>query len=335
MAQTQPRRFFEPLVIAFGAVAVVLAMFWFIALAIDQVHSERAQDQRGAHTEQREPTLTVTTGEGPQAYRADYYAPEEHEEPWFLGMSAEHGLAWLTLLLVGGTFALAVFTFRLWAETRDALAQAKTDADLNRKQAVDLFASQQRPWISIEEIRPVAPFEYQPVFRRWQSQLAFSLRNVGGSPAQAVRVYVSVSHSMFAMEELEDMRRRIESGDVEEWRPRNVERVIFPQAPVSQTEFFEVSDDNLPGSIPAQGENAGVFQATLWPSVYGYVVYRSTIPGDDNLHMTGFNFGVGFAHGFGARGPLVFNPETTDLATIRAEADQIILVGNPMGWIAN
>ena len=209
-------------------------------------------------------------------------------------------------------------------------------ADLTFQLQREQFLAERRPWVAVERVEAAGPFEYQEVHNRWQTQIGFVLRNVGGSPAQEVRVYGREERPFrnghFDQAEI---RKKIEAGDLEEWRPRNLPRVIFPSDPITHVEYFEFPDNQLSGGHAVVDGALGAFEAVLGPSIYGYVAYKSTLPGDTRIHLTGFNVRLGFRNGVAGRGPFVFHPDEVDFADIRATADQIIITQHPHGWTAD
>ncbi len=101
-----------------GALSVLCLSAVFVAATLNAANQNRGQHEETADAEHRNSGIlfSVRSDDGSQELRAEAY--DEQEEPWLLWPNAESALAGLTLLLVLGTLALAVYTALLWSEAK-------------------------------------------------------------------------------------------------------------------------------------------------------------------------------------------------------------------------
>ncbi|GAM99087.1 hypothetical protein U91I_02727 [alpha proteobacterium U9-1i] len=101
---------------------------------------------------------------------------ESLRDNWLWLPSPDHALAWLTLLLVIGTAALAYYTANLWKE-------ARTSTKLTLENLLESHRREVRAYVNIASAR----ITYNVQTRLWESRIEF--RNFGRTPAQRVRIF--------------------------------------------------------------------------------------------------------------------------------------------------
>ncbi|MBI3439658.1 MAG: hypothetical protein HY054_13615 [Proteobacteria bacterium] len=183
-----------------GTATIVVFVYLFLAAASQQIHCNSHASACQAE-QQQQTTQPLVAGDDEEPHRTERDAAQQHKEEWAFGLSPEQGLAWLTLLLVVGTVALAAVTYWLVQQTR-------RDGEENRKQTMAIHAAERRAWVSItyEALTDVQ------ILANGDGMITIRMiaRNVGLLPATSVWVHRLPGTLTFDNMNFEDIAGRIE-----------------------------------------------------------------------------------------------------------------------------
>jgi hypothetical protein len=142
------------------------------------------------------PSLVVWFGQGLSEFdravqqEAHYYCTEQGCRPKEADDIVAYATLWLatwTALLVLVTTALFAATFALWLTTISAIRHGKEDAERARKQSLELFAVERRPWVHGSVQLDGDAFEENG---NMIVPIAFRFMNIGLTPAVNATVVV-------------------------------------------------------------------------------------------------------------------------------------------------
>lgn len=142
-----------------------------------------------AYDKQELPYFTLTLNEKGATYTQHREAGQECDEPDWWGIGSEAWLALLTLALVIGTMALAVYTAKLWNEAKDGGRKTLERLEDHHRRDV-------RAYINIESARIC----YDPGQKRWESRVIW--RNFGKTPAKDVRIFGVLELAQWPIDEM-------------------------------------------------------------------------------------------------------------------------------------
>lgn len=194
------------------------------------------------------------------------------------------------LFMVGGTLAVAVFTWTLYRTARDQLHASNTALRLSErsvKATEQTIIASQRPWISVE-VGLAGPLTVSNTEVR--VDLGLTLRNVGKSPAINSEIHLKLVNSIDA------------NGDLWTTEAINFKNEVKQRISIKNSSFGTVI---FPGEIQRQPIGASIsieeLKRNALPTmlstkfiglvVIGYVAYRNTF--DESIHLTHFNGTIG------------------------------------------
>lgn len=117
------------LVVAAEVVAFCVLAAWFAICSSHQPNGQSGNSEAEHGPAKLTLWVAAATPSKPETAVAKYYAADEPKEVWLFGMTAEIGLAWLTLLLVIATAYLAFYTAGLVSESKQLRLKAQADTD--------------------------------------------------------------------------------------------------------------------------------------------------------------------------------------------------------------